>query len=53
MAKMSGDEMALRRLLRRYTRRRDWFMVERLLNDLGNMWLEAERPSQTLQNAGR
>lgn len=38
MAKMSGDEMAIRRLIKRYTRLRDWFMVERLFNELGRIW---------------
>lgn len=32
------DERAIRRLIKFYTRRQDWFMVERLFNDLGNIF---------------
>ena len=34
--------MSLHVLIRWYTRRRDWFMVERLMNDLGNLDLKKE-----------
>lgn len=32
------DKRALKRLIRFYTARKDWFMVERLMNDLGNIF---------------
>lgn len=39
----STDERALRRLVRRATRRRCWELLELLLNDLGELFTEEER----------
>lgn len=35
--------MALHVLIRWYTTRRDWFMVERLMNDLGRLEIKSIR----------
>lgn len=40
----SNDERAIRRLIRRYTRKRDWEMVQALFLDLGQI-LEGDLPA--------
>lgn len=37
-AVVTEDERALRRMIRLYTRRRNWLMVRALLADLGALW---------------
>lgn len=39
---MTEDERALKRLIRHYTSKRDWRMVEELFGELGRRW-EAEQ----------
>lgn len=36
------DEDAILQLINTYTARKDWFMVERLFNDLGKLYTEEE-----------
>lgn len=43
--KFNEDKRAYNRLIKRYTAQRDWFMVERLFNDLYRLFQEEDAQS--------